>query len=158
MNRRKKERFTITAGVITVPLIIILGWHLGSMILGEMVLPTPWDTIEELRDGLLGGGWLLADLGYTMIELVCGFALAALVGLALGLLSLQCTNASLPTPVRNASLPGDQPGHPLRSGQEYHLWQSSWRTGLLFEQKSGSLWFHLSLEPCTSLPSQPDFP
>ena len=57
---------------------------MGSMILGQMVLPTPWDTIEELQDGLLGSGWLLADLGYTLIELVCGFALAAAVGLTLG--------------------------------------------------------------------------
>ncbi|MFH1490431.1 MAG: ABC transporter permease [Pseudomonadota bacterium] len=82
-TRRKKERL-IALGVIAVPILVILLWQAGSMMIGELALPSPFHTFLVLEDGLIKGGWMLSDLKDTMVELLFGFLLAAAVGLAIG--------------------------------------------------------------------------
>lgn len=80
---REKERL-VTLGVITVPIFIILLWQCGSIIIGELALPSPLKTFLVLKDGLIESRWLLSDLKDTMVELFFGFLFAAVLGLTVG--------------------------------------------------------------------------
>ena len=82
-TRRKNERF-VRLGIIAVPLLILVLWQFGSMIIGELALPSPFKTFLVLEEGLTEDRWLLSDLKATMVELLFGFLLAALIGLAVG--------------------------------------------------------------------------
>jgi NitT/TauT family transport system permease protein len=81
--RRKRERL-IKLGVIAVPVLVILFWQLGSILWGELLLPSPLKTFSVLKGGLIESGWLLSDLKDTMIEVLLGYLLAVILGLMVG--------------------------------------------------------------------------
>ncbi|MFH1490323.1 MAG: ABC transporter permease [Pseudomonadota bacterium] len=84
MNSRKENERIVTLGVIAVPVIILILWQFGSMIIGELALPSPFETFSVLEEGLITDRWLLSDLKDTMVELLLGFLFAAVTGLAVG--------------------------------------------------------------------------
>jgi len=84
MNVRRKREILIRLGIISVPILIIALWQLGSIILKEFILPSPLCTFSVLRSGLFEGGWLLSDLKATMIELLLGYLSAVILGLVVG--------------------------------------------------------------------------
>jgi len=84
MNVRRKREILIRLGIISVPILIIALWQLGSIILKEFILPSPLCTFSVLRNGLFEGGWLLSDLKATMIELLLGYLSAVILGLVVG--------------------------------------------------------------------------
>jgi NitT/TauT family transport system permease protein len=59
-------------------------WQLGSIIFGELILPSPLNTFKILKEGFIKDGWLLSDLKDTMLELLIGYILASLFGLVIG--------------------------------------------------------------------------
>jgi NitT/TauT family transport system permease protein len=81
--RRRKERW-IKLAVIAVPVLLILLWQVGSILLGDLVLPSPLNTLSVLKGGIVESGWLLSDLKDTMIELLLGYVLAIVLGLMIG--------------------------------------------------------------------------
>lgn len=81
--RRRREIF-VQLGVIAVPVLIIALWQFGSILFGELILPSPLSTFSVLKGGLIKGGWLLSDLKDTMIELLLGYLFAVILGLIVG--------------------------------------------------------------------------
>lgn len=67
--------------------IALLGWQLvvWSGWKREDILPGPWRVFESLRDGVADGS-IPRAIGITMQRAVVGFALAAVIGLAVGTL------------------------------------------------------------------------
>ena len=84
VTRKSKSLLAQRAGVLTVPILILVVWQIASLALGKLALPSPRDTAAVLADGVFGNRWLLRDLKDTMLELFFGYALAVLVGLLLG--------------------------------------------------------------------------
>jgi NitT/TauT family transport system permease protein len=84
MRAKPKYRLITALGVMAVPVFILLVWQLSSNLFSHLFLPTPLKTFEVLETGLAQNGWLLSDLKDTMIELVLGYLLAVLLGLAVG--------------------------------------------------------------------------
>jgi NitT/TauT family transport system permease protein len=81
---------------LIVPLMVLGGWW-GVTRLGmipEYLLPPPAHVMESLAQYVLGGsassayhGRFVSDLGASLFRVGCGFGLAALLGLPLGLMS-----------------------------------------------------------------------
>lgn len=86
MNVRKRREIFIRLGMVSVPILIILLWQLGTFIIGELALPSPLSTFSVLKGGLIEGGWLLSDLKATMVELLLGYLFAVIFGLIVGFL------------------------------------------------------------------------
>jgi len=84
MSAKPKDRLLTGLGVIAVPVFIVLTWQVSSTLFTYLFLPTPLKTFEVLKTGLTQSGWLLSDLKDTMIELVLGYLLAVVLGLAVG--------------------------------------------------------------------------
>lgn len=84
MNIRRKRERLIRLGIISVPILMIALWQLGTIIIGELTLPSPLSTFRVLKGGLIEGGWLLSDLKATMIELLLGYLFAVILGLIVG--------------------------------------------------------------------------
>jgi NitT/TauT family transport system permease protein len=82
-GRSRTERW-VKVGVAAVPVLIILVWQVGSVLLGELVLPSPLNTLSVLKGGIIGSGWLFSDLKDTMIELLFGYSFAVILGLMIG--------------------------------------------------------------------------
>lgn len=73
--------------VFLIPLAIIVVWALVSAceIADPLFLPSPWQVGRSLWAGLVSGG-LGVDLAVTIARSFAGFALAAMIGIPLGLL------------------------------------------------------------------------
>lgn len=63
---------------------VVVGWELLARRLGSLLMPGPLDTIRTLAR-LLGGGELWSALGESNGAMLLGYALAAVVGVPLGL-------------------------------------------------------------------------
>ncbi|MEM7614584.1 MAG: ABC transporter permease [Pseudomonadota bacterium] len=66
-------------------------WQLvtGLGLVSPIILPTPWETLEDMifvGGNLLSGGYLLGALWITVLEVIYGFALAIAIGFSLGVL------------------------------------------------------------------------
>jgi NitT/TauT family transport system permease protein len=81
---RQKERLMVHFGIVAVPIFIVVVWQASSSLFPYLFLPTPLKTFEVLISGLTERGWLLSDLKDTMIELILGYLLAVILGLAVG--------------------------------------------------------------------------
>jgi NitT/TauT family transport system permease protein len=84
MSVQKRSEILVKAGVIAVPVLIVLVWQVSSSLFSYLFLPTPLKTFAVLKGGLIESGWLLSDLKDTMIELLLGYLLAVALGLAVG--------------------------------------------------------------------------
>lgn len=84
MKKRTKRFIFIQIGIFIIPVLVIFMWELGSIIFGELILPSPLSTFDVLKRGLIRGGWLLSELKDTMLELLAGYILAVLSGLVIG--------------------------------------------------------------------------
>jgi NitT/TauT family transport system permease protein len=84
MNIRRKRQILIKLGVMAVPILIIVLWQISSILLGELILPSPLKTFSVLKGGLIGSGWLFSDLKDTMIELLFGYFFAVIIGMTVG--------------------------------------------------------------------------
>lgn len=84
MTIRRKREVLIKLGVIAVPILIIVLWQFGSMVFGELILPSPLSTFLVLKGGLIGSRWLLSDLKDTMVEVLFGYFFAVIFGLIVG--------------------------------------------------------------------------
>lgn len=84
MNIYQKNELLVRAATALVPLFLILCWQIASLMLGQMVLPRPWNVLSIMVRGLTLHGWLLSGLKATMTELVLGYLLAVICGLGLG--------------------------------------------------------------------------
>ena len=74
----------IKLGMMAVPVLVIVLWQISSILLGELILPSPLKTFLVLKGGLIEKGWLISDLKDTMIELLFGYLFAAILGLIAG--------------------------------------------------------------------------
>ncbi|MDA9991140.1 ABC transporter permease [Paracoccaceae bacterium] len=66
-------------------------WQLvtGLGLVSPIILPTPWETLEDMifvGKNLIAGGYLLKALWITILEVIYGFALAITIGFSLGVL------------------------------------------------------------------------
>lgn len=66
-------------------------WQLvtGLGLVSPIILPTPWETLEDMifvGKNLATGGYLLEALWITVLEVIYGFALAIAIGFSLGVL------------------------------------------------------------------------
>lgn len=84
MNVRRKRELMVRSSILCVPILMIILWQLGSMIIGELGLPSPWSTFSVLKGGLAKGGWLFSNLKDTTTELLLGYLFAVLLGLIVG--------------------------------------------------------------------------
>lgn len=72
--------------------VVFIGiWQLvtGLGMVSPIILPTPWETLEDMifvGRNLLSGGYLLEALWITVLEVIYGFALAITIGFSLGIL------------------------------------------------------------------------
>jgi NitT/TauT family transport system permease protein len=69
------------------PLLLFILWDVAvrSGYIKAILLPTPWDTLVALVSGLAGGP-LLSDFAVTVKRTLQAFAIAALIGVPLGVL------------------------------------------------------------------------
>lgn len=72
-------------------LVFIGTWQLVTSLglVSPIILPTPWETLEDMifvGRNLLTGGYLLGALWITILEVIYGFALAIAIGFSLGVL------------------------------------------------------------------------
>lgn len=88
--RRSRFSFAgsgIALRVLSVVVLVVV-WWLGSLAVGEEVLPTPWSTASALWAGMQEE-MFWTDLQVTMVRILIGFAcsmvLGVLVGLVMGL-------------------------------------------------------------------------
>jgi NitT/TauT family transport system permease protein len=84
MTIRRRREILIKLGVMAVPILIVLLWQLGSILWGELILPSPLKTFSVLKAGVIESGWLFSDLKDTMIELLFGYLFAVILGLMVG--------------------------------------------------------------------------
>lgn len=75
-----RERLT-TIGRYMVPIFIIIIWHLLYLMLGEPAMASPWQSLMSLKEN--SANWL-SDIWITLTALFISFALAAIVGTAIG--------------------------------------------------------------------------
>lgn len=66
-------------------------WHLVTALgfVSPIILPTPWETLEDMifvGNNLVTGGYMLGALWITIKEVIYGFALAIAIGFSLGVL------------------------------------------------------------------------
>ncbi len=77
---------------MTFVFVVFIGtWQLVTSLglVSPIILPTPWETLEDMifvGGNLLAGGYLLAALWITILEVIYGFALAIAIGFSLGVL------------------------------------------------------------------------
>lgn len=77
---------------MTFVFVVFIGtWQLVTSLglVSPIILPTPWETLEDMifvGKNLLTGGYLLAALWITILEVIYGFALAIAIGFSLGVL------------------------------------------------------------------------
>ncbi len=77
---------------MTFVFVVFIGtWQLVTSLglVSPIILPTPWETLEDMifvGRNLLTGGYLLAALWITILEVIYGFALAIAIGFSLGVL------------------------------------------------------------------------
>lgn len=81
-----KRNMLTRLGMISVPILLIILWQLGSFLIGEFALPSPAQTFQALKDGFIGRGWLLHNLQDTLIEVALGYLWAVVFGLIIGFL------------------------------------------------------------------------
>ncbi|NKX43625.1 ABC transporter permease subunit [Roseicyclus persicicus] len=77
---------------MTFVFVVFIGvWQLVTSlgIVSPIILPTPWETLEDMifvGQNLLTGGYMLGALWITIKEVIYGFALAIAIGFSLGVL------------------------------------------------------------------------
>lgn len=77
--------------VVGLGVVLVALWQMVTMfgVVSSIILPTPletWNEIVFVGTNLVTGGYMLAALWITTQEVLIGFALAALIGLSLGIL------------------------------------------------------------------------
>jgi NitT/TauT family transport system permease protein len=70
-------------GALSIALLLAI-WQVGALALSSPVLPTPWKVALTFRQATLSGE-LPYHLGITLLRLVSSFALAMLLGCAIGI-------------------------------------------------------------------------
>jgi NitT/TauT family transport system permease protein len=85
------DRIPRPIAIIGLGVIIVAVWHLATMsgVINTIILPTPamvWTQIVTVGTNLATGGYMLAALWITTQEVLIGFAIAAVLGIALGTL------------------------------------------------------------------------
>jgi NitT/TauT family transport system permease protein len=75
-------------GVVTA-LVLIWQFVYSSNMISTIILPSPAETWEEILfvgQNLVTGGYMLTELGITIQEVIVGFALSTIFGIALGVI------------------------------------------------------------------------
>jgi len=85
------DRIPRPVAILALGVIIVTLWHLltASGYLSTIILPTPamvWKQIIFVGTNILSGGYMLSALWITTQEVLAGFAIAAVLGIALGTL------------------------------------------------------------------------
>lgn len=77
---------------MTFVFVVFIGtWHIVTAfeLVSPIILPTPWETLEDMifvGHNLLTGGYMLGALWITFKEVIYGFALAIAIGFSFGVL------------------------------------------------------------------------
>ena len=71
--------------VCLLPFTVLAIWHLGTLAISPLLLPSP---LSVIMDGirLLGTGEVVPDIAFTLYRTIAGFGLAAVIGVPLGVL------------------------------------------------------------------------
>ncbi len=85
------DRIPRPIAIVGLGAMIVAVWHLVTMtgMINTVILPTPaqvWTQIVTVGTNLVTGGYMLAALWITTQEVLVGFILAAILGIALGTL------------------------------------------------------------------------
>ena len=85
------DRIPRPVAIVGLGLAIVAIWHLATMsgVINAIILPTPamvWTQIATVGLNLATGGYMLAALWITAQEVLIGFVIAAVLGIALGTL------------------------------------------------------------------------
>ena len=85
------DRLPRSVSMLFVFVVFIAFWELltRSGLVSAIILPTPWETLEDMifvGGNLLSGGYMLEALWITILEVIYGFLLAILIGFSLGVL------------------------------------------------------------------------
>ncbi len=85
------DRVPRSVAMLAVFAIFIAFWQLLTWtgLVSPIILPTPWETLEDLifvGTNLLTGGYMLGALWITILEVIYGFIIAFLIGFSLGVL------------------------------------------------------------------------
>ena len=85
------DRLPRSISMLFVFVVFIAFWELltRSGLVSAIILPTPWETLEDMifvGGNLLSGGYMLGALWITILEVIYGFLLAILIGFSLGVL------------------------------------------------------------------------
>lgn len=75
----------INLGRVMVPIVVLLAWTVGSLILGSQVLPGPSRTLAVIVNGLTEG-WLLAHLLSTLTAISLAYLIGVTSGVIVGLI------------------------------------------------------------------------
>ncbi len=85
------DRVPRSVAMLAVFAIFIAFWQLLTWtgLVSPIILPTPWETLEDLifvGTNLLTGGYMLEALWITILEVIYGFIIAFVIGFSLGVL------------------------------------------------------------------------
>ncbi|MEZ5934653.1 MAG: ABC transporter permease [Alphaproteobacteria bacterium] len=85
------DRVPRSVAMLAVFAVFIMFWQLLTWtgLVSPIILPTPWETLEDLifvGGNLLSGGYMLDALRITILEVIYGFVIAFLIGFSLGVL------------------------------------------------------------------------
>ena len=85
------DRVPRSVAMLAVFVIFIAFWQLLTWtgLVSPIILPTPWETLEDLilvGGNLLTGGYMLEALWITILEVIYGFIIAFVIGFSLGVL------------------------------------------------------------------------
>ena len=85
------DRVPRSVAMLAVFAIFIAFWQLLTWtgLVSPIILPTPWETLEDLifvGSNLLSGGYMLEALWITILEVIYGFIIAFAIGFSLGVL------------------------------------------------------------------------
>jgi len=73
----------VTLGRLLVPVAIVVGWELLTLLLGADLLPGPVQTLGAIQAGVKSG-WVVPNLVNTLLTIAMGFAIAAVAGFVVG--------------------------------------------------------------------------
>ena len=85
------DRIPRSVSILFVFVLFIAFWELVTRLglVSAIILPTPWETLQDLilvGGNLIGGDYMLGALWITVLEVIYGFALAISIGFTLGVL------------------------------------------------------------------------
>jgi NitT/TauT family transport system permease protein len=80
---RRQPRTGEVAAQVALPLLLIAAWQVTAMLAGDFYVATPGQAVDALSDGV-SAGWFFESLGATLAATGVGFAIAAAVGLWIG--------------------------------------------------------------------------